>query len=276
MIAKRVAKRIVRGVYSLAADLKDRRGCVFQCQHISALARMLRVRNDDTQGQRPMKQLWLILAAFLGLASQAVPASAAIQYTLNCSTLACTGTGSGNYGTVTLTQSGAVGAETIHVDVSLASGITFGGNNTHSLLWNGLTNDNLSVTNLTGNASTFNVVASGANGSYAASPFTTATQLFDYEIDRSNNSGTPTALSFDVTKTGGLTLANFATGNDGGVFFFASFIHQNSSNTNFFVASNQEGIQVPEPGTLTLSIAGLAGLAGLALVQRRRYRAQAR
>ena len=145
-----------------------------------------------------MKRFWLILATFLGLAIQAVPASAAFQYTLNCSTLACTGAGAGNYGTVTLTQSGAVGSESVHVVVALASGITFGANNTHSLLWNGLTNDTLTVTNLTGNASAFNVVASGANGGYAASPFTTASaQLFDYEIDRSNNSGSPTSLSFD-------------------------------------------------------------------------------
>jgi hypothetical protein len=214
-----------------------------------------------------MKRFWPILATVLGLAIQAVPASAAVQYTLNCNAVA---TCSGNYGTVTLTQSGAPGSQSVHVVLSLASGFTFGGNNTHSLLWNGLTNDTLTVTNLAGNASAFNVVGSGANGSYAASPFTTATQLFDYEIDRSNSSGSPTSLSFDVTKTGGLTLANFATGNDGGVYFFASYIHQNSNNTNFFVAANQAGITVPEPGTWTRSIAGLMGVAGLVMLQRRR------
>jgi hypothetical protein len=219
-----------------------------------------------------MRRFWLILTAFLGLALQAVPASAAVQYTLNCNAVA---TCSGNYGTVTLTQSGAAGSESIHVDLTLASGFQFAANNTHSLLWNGLTNDTLTVTNLVGNASAFNVVAGGANGAYAASPFTTATQLFDYEIDRSNNSGSPTALNFDVTKTGGLTLANFATGNDGGVYYFAAQIRTIASSTAFFVAANQAGIQVPEPGTLTLSIAGLAGLAGMALLRRRRYRAQA-
>lgn len=219
-----------------------------------------------------MKRFWLILATSMGLAAMAVPASAAVQYTLNCNGVA---TCSGNYGTVSLTQSGAVGSESIHVVVSLASGFTFDANNTHSLLWNGLTNDTLTVTNLTGNASAFGVVAGGANGAIAASPFTTSTQLFDYAIDRSNNSGSPTSLSFDVTKTGGLTLANFATGNDGGVYFFASAIHQNSNNTNFFVASNQAGITVPEPGTVTMSIAGLMGLVGFAMLQRRRKLARA-
>jgi MYXO-CTERM domain-containing protein len=212
-----------------------------------------------------MKRVWLILVAFLGLALQAAPASAAIQYTLNCTTVACTGAGSGNYGTVTLTD---IGSGSIHVDVSLESGYRFGANNTDALLWNGLTNDILSVSNLT---SGFGPTGSNANGSYAASPFTTASTTFDYRLQRSNSSGAPTALSFDVTKTGGLTLANFATGNDGGVYYFASQIRTIDNTTLFYVASNQAGVQVPEPGTLTLSIAGLAGLAGLVLLRRRRY-----
>jgi MYXO-CTERM domain-containing protein len=36
------------------------------------------------------------------------------------------------------------------------------------------------------------------------------------------------------------------------------------------VASNTAGVKVPEPGTWTLSIAGMAGLAGLVMLQRRR------
>jgi hypothetical protein len=216
-----------------------------------------------------MKRSWLILAAFLGLAIQAAPASAAVTYSLSCTTILCTGPGTGTYGTVTLTQSGASGSEKVNVSVVLASGYQFGSNNTHALLWNGLTNDTLSVSNYSSNASSFGVLSSGANGSYAASPFTGSSNNFDYAVDRANNSGSPTSLSFDVTKSGGLTLANFATDNDGGGFFFAAFIHKNSTDTNFYVASNQ----VPEPGTLMLSVPALAALAGLAVLRRRRYRA---
>jgi hypothetical protein len=211
-----------------------------------------------------MKRFWLILATALGLATQAVPASAGVQYTLNCTTVACTGAGSGNYGSVTLTD---IGGGSINVSVSLSSGYQFGANNTNALLWNGLTADTLVVSNVT---SGFGPIGNNANASYAASPFTTATQLFDYKIQRSNSSGAPTALSFDVSKTGGLTLANFATGNDGGVYYFASQIRTTSSSTLFYVAANQAGIAVPEPGTLTMSIAGLMGLVGFAMLQRRR------
>ena len=219
-----------------------------------------------------MKRFWLILSACLGLAIQAVPASAAMIYTLNCTTVACTGVGTGTYGTVTLTQSGAVGSEKVNVSIVLASGYQFGANNTHALLWNGLTTDTLIVNNYVSNASSFGVAGGGANGSHVASPFSGAGNNlnFDYAVDRSNNSGSPTSLSFDVTKSGGLTLANFATDNDGGGFFFAAFIHQNSADKNFYVASN-----VPEPGTLMLSIPALAGLTGLAMLRRRRYRARA-
>src|ERR1044071_491756 len=47
-----------------------------------------------------MKQFWLILTVFLGLASTAVPASADIQWTLSCSAAPCTGSNANhNYGT---------------------------------------------------------------------------------------------------------------------------------------------------------------------------------
>jgi hypothetical protein len=203
-----------------------------------------------------MKRLGLILAALMGLAVQVVPASAAVQYTLDCTTVACTGGGFGNYGTVTLTQSGAVGAETIHVTVALVSGYQFGTKDTNSLLWNGTGNtDTLTVTGMTSDASAFAIQGSGANGTYIpASPFN-ATGAFDYAINRTNNGGTPTTLSFDVTKSGGLTLLNFATGNDGGAFFFGSVIRATASGDNFFVASN-----VPEPQTWLMFFAGLAVL----------------
>jgi len=215
-----------------------------------------------------MKRFWLFLATFLGLAIMAVPASAAMQYTLNCTTVACSGGGSGNYGTVTLTDNSGV----IHVNVALASGYQFGANNTAALLWNGLTNDTLVVSNLT---SGFGSTGSNANGSYTAGTPFNASGAFDYKILRSNSAGSPAALSFDVTKTGGLTLANFATVNDGGVYYFATQIRTTSSATLFYVASNLAGVKVPEPGTITMSIAGLMGLVGFAVLQRRRKQVSA-
>jgi len=219
-----------------------------------------------------MRRFWLILTAFLGLALQAVPASAAVQYTLNCTTVACTGAGNGNYGTVTLTN---LGSGKINVAVALASGFTFGPKDGHLLLWNGTGNtDQLSISNITSNASTFGIEGSGNNGTYnPPSPFN-ATGAFDYSMTRSNNASGASTLSFDLTKSGGLALANFATTNDGGAYYFGALI-RGSSGDPFFVASNQAGVNVPEPSTLTLSIAGLAGLAGMALLRRRRYRAQA-
>jgi hypothetical protein len=194
-----------------------------------------------------------------------------VQYTLNCKSVACTGVDSGNWGTVTLTD---IGGGKINVAVVMASGVELGANNQNAFLWNGTGNDTLTISNLTSNASAFAIQGAGANGTYAPpSPFNTSGAAFDYAINRTNNGGTPTTLSFDLTKSGGLTLANFATTDDNGAFYFGALVKQSGS--TFFVAANQAGVKVPEPGTLTLSIAGLAGLAGLVLLQRRRYRVRA-
>jgi hypothetical protein len=218
-----------------------------------------------------MKRFWLILAACLGLAVSALPASAAIQSSLKCSTTACGG--STTYGTVTLTQSGSGSSAKVTVSVSLNSGYTFSGDNkVSSLVFNGATNDTLSMTNF---SSGFGATSSGANGSLSASPFTNdfiicISDCFDYGVQRSNGAGTPTSLSFDVTKSGGLTLSNF-TDNDGGGFYFAAQIRTTNNDNMFWVASNK----IPEPGTMGLSLTVVAGLAGLVMLQRRRKLARA-
>jgi hypothetical protein len=214
-----------------------------------------------------MKRFWLILAAMMGLAVTAMPASAAVQYTLNCSTAACTGAGGSiNYGTVTLTQLGSGSSASVNVSVSLSAGYQFGGNNTDALLWNGLTNDTLGRINVTSGFDSGNI----ANGSFEASVFTSGSNNeFDYVIQRSNNSGAPTSLSFDVTRTGGLTIANFQTDNDGNGFFFASEIRTLASSTMFYVASNKV---IPEPATWALFVAAMAGLT---VLYRRRKLARA-
>ena len=68
-----------------------------------------------------MKQFWLILSVFLGLASTAVPASADIQWTLNCSDTPCTGSNANNnFGTVVAKQIGTGSAAYVEVTITLA------------------------------------------------------------------------------------------------------------------------------------------------------------
>src|SRR3954465_15799400 len=69
-----------------------------------------------------MKRFWLILTVFLGLASTAVPASAALVFTLNCDKNGCSN--AKNFGKVTLVQKGSgTAADPYHVrvDVNLIS-----------------------------------------------------------------------------------------------------------------------------------------------------------
>jgi len=219
-----------------------------------------------------MKRVWLILAAMLGLAATAMPASADVQYTLNCSgNAADCGAGNNNFNFGTVTLSTPNGLTSVHVVVQLASGYRFSStNNDDAFYWNAPTfalNNNQNITNLT---STFDSNGLQNNGvRNAGSYFNTGG--FDYFVERDNSGGSPTSLSFDTTRTGGLTLADFAQGNDGGVFYFAAQIRTTASGSNlFWVASNKAGVRVPEPATMTLSIAALGGLMGLAILQRRR------
>jgi MYXO-CTERM domain-containing protein len=223
-----------------------------------------------------MRHLWFILTAFLGLALQAVPASAALTYTLNCSTKMCTGSGgNNNFGTVGLTQ-GASGD--VVVTVTLAANETFANlSSGYAILWNITGNPGLTITPQGSNAGDFAVQNNGNPNLYLASPFghnnnncsgANATSCFDYAVARNNISGSDTQLVFDVTSSAGLVLSNFDGTSEG--FAFAAMIYQSGNNTPFYVASN--GTPVPEPQTWTMSIAGLAGLAGLLMLQRRRRR----
>ena len=210
-----------------------------------------------------MKRIWLVLAAMLGLAVQALPASAHLQFTLNCKSVACTGADSGNWGTVTLNQTVVSGVTHVLVTVSLASGLEFGASGTRALLWNGTGDtDNLTIASLTSNASAFaaqGCPTAGANCAWTPpSPFN-ATGAFDYAINRTNNGGDPTTLSFDVTKSGGssIFISNFLTGNDGGGYFFGVTVQ---GTTNGFVVARGPGVQIPEPATWAMFFATLAGL----------------
>ena len=225
-----------------------------------------------------MKRFWLILAAMLGLAASAVPASADVVYTFNCSGSAANcGAGNNNFNFGTVTLSTPV-ANSVHVVVQLASGYRFGGsNNDDAFYWNAPTfamNNNQNITNLTGTFDSTGVQNNGTRN--AGSYFNTGG--FDYFVERDNSGGSPTSLSFDVTRTGGLTLTNFAetNGDNAGVFYFAAQIRTTVNNSSlFWVASNKAGVNIPEPGTMTLSIAALGSLMGLVMLQRRRKLARA-
>jgi hypothetical protein len=228
-----------------------------------------------------MKRFWLILATFLGLATTTAPAFAALQatYTLNCSTVAC-GT-SGNYGSVTLTQvgSGSTAYVTVKVDLTTATNTTtFAGTGSgYAIAWNLVGSSPTSINITSANAANFtiqgfNTTASGYKR-YKATPFTggscgaTTASCFMYAIDYNigGSGGSDKILVFDVKRTGGLSISDFNLGNSLG-FFFASDVSGPCSPT-CNVASNTK---VPEPGTLTMSIAGLMGLVGFAVLQRRR------
>jgi hypothetical protein len=217
-----------------------------------------------------MKRLGLILAALLGLAAQAVPASADMVYTLNCNAAPCANPNQ-NYGTVTLQT---VSSTQVRVTVDLAApgavaGETFATSGAgYAIAWD-VTGDpsltSVTINALTPNPSHFSVLSFASGGDYKAAPFTSGANGngFNYAID--HTSGTDTKLVFDVTLGTGLVLTNFIKNPN---YFFAADI--SIQGNTFNVASNRTPLTVPEPGSLTLSIAGLAGLTGLIMLQRRR------
>lgn len=221
-----------------------------------------------------MKRFGLILAASLGLATAvSLPASANIAtYTLSCNTVAC---GSPTtYGTVSLNDNG--GSGTVTVTVSLAPNTFAGTGAGYALNWNisgapALTTT-LSPTDVPNPSDPahpyytpddFTIINNTAGGTtkYSASTFGGG---WDYAIDFDINGGKSTSdnlLIFDVTKSGGLSLANFVPNNG---FMFAVDIWQQSSGKTFVVAA-----KVPEPATWLMFFAGLAVLTVL-MMQRRR------
>ncbi|HYS45445.1 MAG TPA: PEP-CTERM sorting domain-containing protein [Rhizomicrobium sp.] len=231
-----------------------------------------------------MKRFWFILAAFLGLAVQAVPASADMVYTLTCDTVACSSPT--NYGTVTLHQLGSgtvADPYTVEVTVNLAvAGNHFAGSGAgYAINWNITGNPDLTTTLVPTNASHpllageiydtshFAIQDSTASGNtYKASPF--GNNAWEYAIDYTLNGGNASndnKLIFDVTKAGGLLLSNFAPTAAG--FMFAVDIFKSPNGPTFVVAA-----KVPEPETWLLFLAGLAGLTGLVMLQRRRQLAR--
>jgi len=225
-----------------------------------------------------MKFLWLTFAAILGLALQAVPASASLTYTLNCSVNPCAGSNAtNNYGTVDI-QQGANGHVT--VTVNLAANEKFADlSSGYAILWNISGSPGLTISLQGSNSGNFAVQNSGNPSDYLANPFGNnpnncnggnAVSCFDYAVAHNNGAGTDTSLIFDVTKSGGLVLTDFVATTVGGLpgFTFAAKILQTGNSTAFYVAAN--AAHVSEPHSLAIAGAGLIALAGLMRLQRRR------
>jgi len=231
-----------------------------------------------------MKHFWIAAAALLGLAATVVPASADIQYVLNCSAAPCSV--SGNYGTVTLHQD--VGnTTTVRVTVQLAGSEHFANTGAgYAIVWDITTatssptaDPSLTSVSVVGaqtpNSGNFSVQTFTTGQSYKASPFTSGANGlgFNYAIDYTGpNNGTDNKLVFDVTLSTGLAITDFTKNPN---YRFAVDISGGPCNPTCNVASNGGGTQVPEPGTVTMSIAGLMGLVGFAVLQRRRKTAKA-
>jgi MYXO-CTERM domain-containing protein len=235
-----------------------------------------------------MKQFWLILAIFLGLASTAVPASADIVWTLNQGSLGQAGT---VYGTVTAVQKkDAQNVNFVEVTITLASNPLgtpptkdfFLATGQHiGIAWDmSVVPDGLNI--VSPNANKFTEQA--LNGSYTDAPFTSGQNgNFNYAIKPTASSGgaaTETSIVFDLTKTGGLTLTDTLFSHNAGGYYWAVDIgyacttnaqgKADCGSRTGVVAANSYVVTTPEPGTWTMAIAGLAGLTGLAALRRRR------
>ncbi|HKX35113.1 MAG TPA: PEP-CTERM sorting domain-containing protein [Rhizorhapis sp.] len=225
-----------------------------------------------------MKRIWLILAAFLGLAATSLPATADIQYTLNQG--GSVGPTPFNYGTVNLHQVGTGSSAYITVTVTLSAGEVFLTTGSHSgFTWNLLGSTTpTSITITSANAGGFTVKP--FNGSYGNSPFGD----FEYAIENNNtggDGGIAGPLVFDIKKTGGLLLTDTLFSANANGNFFAADIGTGCTlgskgkyacAATGVVAANDPPTQIPEPGTWILS---MAGLAGLTVLYRRRKLARA-
>lgn len=222
-----------------------------------------------------MKRFWLILAALLGLAATAVPASADIVYTLsNGGNILPT---PGNYGTVTVSQAAA---DTIQVKIDLLTTERFVTTGSHGGIIFSLTGSpNLqSITVTSSNAAGFTVenAPTYAPGSYSDSPFLGP---FEYAIAWNGNgagSATETSITFDLKFGSNITLSPTLFQQTSGTYFAVDIgtgcttVNNQTSCAKTGPIASGPPTRVPEPSTVTMSIAGLMGLAGFAVLQRRR------
>jgi hypothetical protein len=178
-----------------------------------------------------MKQFWLILTIFLGLASTAVPASADIVWTLNQGSLGLSGT---VYGTVTAHQINTGSSAFVEVTITLASNPSAHPPTKNVFL---ATGQHIGIawemSTVPGTVGAINIVSPNAskftnqalNGSYTDAPFTSGQNgNFNYAIKPTASSGgaaTETSIVFDLTKTGGLALTDTLFKTNAGGYYWA-------------------------------------------------------
>ncbi len=193
-----------------------------------------------------------ILLAVCGGLAFLPAAGAATVFTFNLD--ACSGTcGAAPFGTVSLAQTGAGGVGTfVTVIETLAANERFAGTGAGDAL----------EFNVAGPVTLGNITAGFEVGPApdTASAFGTFLKSIECNVCQGGNAGNPVGpLSFTVSSTGGVTIADF-TVNAGG-YYFATDIVGNNGNTGNVGARGSGIIQsTPEPATLALTGLGLLGL----------------
>jgi hypothetical protein len=196
---------------------------------------------------------YLIPAAMALTFGMAAPASASTVYDLDV--ISASNIGTGNQGTVTLTQNGA---NEVDVVVSLVPGVLLvnsGGPHTPFVfdLASAVSSAIVTVT------STNNPSFVAASGSQQATPDGTFTNGIAYNGSNGGGHGSPGPLDFSVTDASGITLSDFIANGDG--FFFAADVLGTGGNTGT-VGANVALSTTPLPAALPLFAGGL-GLLGL-------------
>ena len=196
-----------------------------------------------------------ILLAICGGLAFLPAAGASTVFTFNMD--ACSGTcGASPFGTVSLAQTGAGGAGTfVTVIETLAANERFAGTGAGDAL----------EFNVAGPVTLGNITAGFEVGPApdTASAFGIFLKSIECTACQGGKAGNPVGpLSFTVSSTGGVTIADF-TVNAGG-YYFATDIVGNNGNTGNVGARGSGQSPTPEPATLVLMGLGLLGLGAFA------------
>jgi hypothetical protein len=197
---------------------------------------------------------YLIPAAIVLTFGMAAPASASTVYDLDV--ISASNIGTGNQGTVTLTQNGA---DQVNIVVSLVPGVLLvntGGPHTPFVfdLASAVSGAIVSITST--NSPSFFV----ATGSQQATPDGTFTNGIGYNGSNGGvGHGSAGPLDFSVTDASGITISDFIANGDG--YFFAADVLGTGGNTGT-VGANVALSTTPLPAALPLFAGGL-GVLGL-------------
>ena len=179
-------------------------------------------------------------------------AGASTVFTFNMD--ACSGTcGASPFGTVSLAQTGAGGAGTfVTVIETLAANERFAGTGAGDAL----------EFNVAGPVTLGNITAGFEVGPApdTASAFGIFLKSIECTACQGGKAGNPVGpLSFTVSSTGGVTIADF-TVNAGGYYFATDIVGSNGNTGNVGARGSSSQNPTPEPATFALTGLGLLGL----------------